>query len=178
MRFLKSCLLSGLVCCIAGAGEVAGPPDREVSEAADFAKYAITEETFRQTALKTPQGAVKAFFSSRAEMRWSLLAREFSTEQLQDFFGGCLVYRGPFGESGTVCGLYNPWWDTILLLETRGLPKVPKVQRFYLLAGEVFRGEPDAAPTAVTVIPKDDPITVEACRRHGASPHVSGRLRP
>ena len=176
MRFVETVLLAGTLCGVTIAAEPPGPADKEVTEVADFAKYAITEESFRQAALKTPQGAVKAFFSPRAEMRWSLLAQEFSPEQLQDFFGGCLTYRGSFDQSGTVCGLYNPWWDTILLLETRGLPQVPKVQRFYLLAGEIFRGETNAAPAAVTVVPKDAPITVEACRRHAATLHVFEEL--
>ena len=181
MHLIKTHLLAGLICCTVGAAEAAEAaktpePDKEVQEAADFSMNALTEESFRRAAAKTPEGAVKAFFSPRAAMRWSALVQEFSTEQLQDFFGGCLIYRGPFGQSGAVCGLYNPWWDTILLLETRGLPDVPKVQRFYLLAGEVFRGEKIGTGTIVTVVPKDAPISVEACRRQVATLHVFEEL--
>ncbi len=160
----KAAIALCAICC--GALHGAPPADDPV----DFAQYALTEESFRQAACETPGEAVKAFFSPRADLRWSNLAREFSEEQLRDFFLGAVVLRGPFSGDGAVCAVYNPWWDTVLLLESSGLPEVPKFNRFYLLAGEIFRGEPVASPPVVhSVIPGDLPIAVEAAKRYAAT---------
>ena len=121
------------------------------------------------------------FFEAAASSRWMVsIAPEFSPEQISDFFVASEVFLGPYNDNGAVVAYYNPWWDAILLTRTNvrgGIPRsedassanAPKITEFEWLGGETFRGETppqDLAKTCVrTVVPEEDPISVEIWRR-------------
>ncbi|MCL1856631.1 MAG: hypothetical protein FWF84_03180, partial [Kiritimatiellaeota bacterium] len=105
------------------------------------------------------------------------IASEFIAYQLSDFFTGALMLAGPQDGNGGAFGLYNPWWDAILLFQTKGaLPEsgddkvvAPKVERFALLSGETFRGEKAATPGTATVMPGKDPFSTAIWRVQAAT---------
>lgn len=134
-----------------------------------------------------------SFFEESAANRWrdevvsaysDDVGGGFSAEQISDFFVASEVFLGPYNENGAVVAYYNPWWDAILLTHTTvrgGIPRsedagsanAPKITEFEWLSGETFRGETppqDLAKTRVrTVVPEEDPISVEIWRRQKAT---------
>lgn len=94
---------------------------------------------FRNMALKDPASAVKGLFSQRAALRWSRIANEYSVEQLTDFFMGTTVLGS---ENFSYPALYNPWWDTVLLMNVSGLQNdAPQIDGFCFVSGMLFRAE-------------------------------------
>lgn len=128
---------------------------------------------FRELALSRPHDAVAASFEEKAKGKWnSQIAPDMIEQQLTDFFTAAMVLSGPQDAQGALMALYNPWWDTLMLLRLRAqrgntLPAV-RISDFYLLSGETFRGEDETAPTAeariLTVVPEKDPLSVEIWR--------------
>ena len=124
------------------------------------AKALYTAATLREIGSKHTEDAVKMLFSPRAALRWQRLAKEFAEDQLNDFFLGATI----LGDKDlNYSALYNPFWDTILLLNSTGLPDVPKVERFALVSGCKFRGEPYAENPADVegTVPKANPYAVD-----------------
>ena len=65
---------------------------------------------------------------------------------LANFFVGSMEITGSYDATSAVSAIYNPFWDTILLLEIK-LPEeggYGSVTKFAMLAGETFRGETPA----------------------------------
>lgn len=97
---------------------------------------------------------------------WGDIAAEFSTAQLRDFFAGANILAGPVSRQNGktawagVMGLYNPWWDAILLMR---LGDDLRIDRMALLGGEAFRLETGAA-SASTVIPNGEPLSLALIR--------------
>lgn len=103
--------------------------------------------------------AVKMFFSQRAEMRWQRISGEYSEEQLNDFFLGS-TYIGT--EDVSYAALYNPWWDTLLVMNLSGLPEVPKVDLFAFVSGCKFRGDANKAPENLEgTVPQAGPYAID-----------------
>ena len=172
MQLLGMALVCAGTLCVAGTGDKAESGTVQ-QETAVFAKMAATEDAFRTMAARDPQMAVNGFFDNLAKLRWENFTRDFSREQLRDFFLGALIFRGAFSEAGGVTGYYNPWWDAILLTYSRGLPDIPRVREFDFLCGELFRGEAvPEKPEYGSVLPEREPLTVsvmalqEKTRRH------------
>ena len=66
------------------------------------------------------------------------------------------------GKSANHCGLYNPWWDAVMLFEASGLSEVPKVEKFAFVSGARFRGETGKdADNLAGVVPQAMPLAVE-----------------
>ena len=120
----------------------------------------FTVSAFREAATQNSASAVKAFFNQRAGIRWMRVSNEFSEDQLQDFFIGSMALGGA---NVNYTALYNPFWDTILLLNATGLPQVPKVDSFAFISGCKFRGEPYAENPADIegTVPKANPYAVD-----------------
>ncbi|MCQ2403562.1 MAG: hypothetical protein MJ202_07550 [Lentisphaeria bacterium] len=104
---------------------------------------AIMVNELRRQGVDNSEGAVKMFFSQRAQLRWQRIAEEYDEEQLNDFFMGS-TYLG--ADDVAYAALYNPWWDAILVMNLSGLPEVPKVDSFALVSGCRFRGDANASP--------------------------------
>jgi len=165
-RILLAALCIGLLPLTSLAEEAAKPEAsgkeaKPVSqETVNGVKVLYTAAALREIACKDTATAVKAFFSPRGEMRWKRVSDEFSAEQLSDFFMGSIILGG---KDEKFSALYNPFWDTILLLNSTGLPDIPKVERFALVSGCKFRGEPYAENPADVegTVPKAKPYVVD-----------------
>ncbi len=161
MKNLKRILLLTLCASLAPLSAFCAEETKPIDEAKVMATKALyTTATLREIGCKDTAGAVKTFFSSRAEIRWKRLATEYAEEQLNDFFTGSMV----LGDSNlNYSALYNPFWDTILLLNSTGLPEVPKVENFAFVSGCKFRSEPYAANPADVegTVPKANPYAVD-----------------
>ncbi len=168
MKFKKItfCAVAILCCCgfsATMAQEEKFTPEQE--EVVDFFKMTLTYEAFRKLAAESPEKAIEGFFTDRAKLRWENLTKDFSREQLRDFFLGALIFQGGFSADSAVTGYYNPWWDAILLTESSGLPAIPKISRFYFLAGEMFRKEKIAdIPDYSGVFSLDNPLAINVSR--------------
>ena len=144
-------------------------------------------ETLRETGMANP-GKIAEFFTDTAKSEWTLnIAPEFFDPLVADFFTAALMLVGPHDHEGGVFGFYNPWWDAILMLQTKGsLPKeeadkmaMPLVTRLAFVSGESFRGEKaEGAPTFETVVPGDDPISVSIWRVQDATVKKFDSLYP
>lgn len=128
--------------------------------------------SFREAAMDDPAAAVQYFMDKEAQDDWNaFVATEMIVQQQTDFFMGAAELSGPADKKGAIAALYNPWWDAILVLdmrvqETSDFESAPlKVSKFAFLSGETFRGEPvKGVPSCRTVVPEDDPLSVELWR--------------
>ena len=129
--------------------------------------------------------SARPLFAPGAWTQWEEGAgREFSNEQIADFFSGAQVLVGPFNGLGAVFAYFNPWWDTLLVVQTEcDAELVPegadasfaaarprssaalRVKAFEWISGETFRGEAASSPPSIrTVVPEGDPLSVEIWR--------------
>jgi len=148
-RFLTA-LAVGLACWL---GAEAAEPEK-TDEEIDFEVDAVlTESELCSQGALAPEVAVKALFTDDAARKWYAITKDnFSEEQLRDFFCGVFILRGPVSKDGSIAGLYNPWWDTILITEsyqsvvaTGGeTGKIRKVGDFVFMSGAAFREDKDA----------------------------------
>lgn len=102
---------------------------------------------FRQTAVGDPEAAVQRTFEDRCQRRWNLRVNNaFTKATLVDFFVGSAPVIGSFNQNHAVGALYNPFWDTLLLLETNLDGQKAAIAKFAFVTGETFRGEKKKAP--------------------------------
>jgi len=135
--------------------------------------FAAQLGAFRELAMKKPQDAVASFFDEKAKGKWnSQIAPDMIDQQLTDYFTGAIALSGPQDAKSSILALYNPWWDTVMLLRmgysVGGVVPEMRITDYYLLSGETFRGEAvcDSAgdPKVLTVVPEKDPLSVEIWR--------------
>ncbi len=193
----------------------------ETDAATRTALFAAAASDFRDKASDRPKEAVEAYFvSANSSMqgggelatrgKWKRdveIRLLLGKEVLADFFTGAILLSGPTRTRGGatkamssegIVGLYNPWWDAMLLLHmaTREvhpdfvMPEAPSlsvtpavvVKDFKFISGETFRGESvekDAvAIRRTTVIPEDDPISAEVWRVTAATVKQFERVLP
>ena len=145
------------------------------SEEGRLLAYAQCVGEFREQAAENPEEAIKTFFDAKASVNWSTrVAAEILYPVQADFFQGGILLSGPQDGNSGIVAIYNPWWDTALLLkgklprETSGDSAAFRIVEFYLLSGETFRGEtPESDERLIrrlTVIPEKDPLSVELWR--------------
>lgn len=148
-----------------------------------FEKFAATKEeritalsgvvsAFRESAIESPKKAIDFYLSDAAKHKWKMLVdAEFAEQQQSDFFTGAIMLSGSQSLRGGIVGLYNPWWDAILLLKCdatgdNGASRAAIcVNELYFVSGETFRGEKGATSVGTrTVVPEKDPLSVELWR--------------
>ena len=159
-RFFVSVFLS-LFCLGAMAQTAADVPDAASLRPALRAIGTVTE--FHRMAMGDPDVAVETFFENRCLRRWRHRMELLKKPQLVDFFVGAMEITGSYDRENAVSAIYNPFWDTILLLELR-FPEMggkASVAKFALLSGETFRGEKPAEKPYATVISNERPQIVE-----------------
>ena len=115
----------------------------------------VTE--FHRMAIGEPEIAAEKFFDNRCFRRWKQRMEPLKKELLTDFFVGSMEITGSYDTTSAVSAIYNPFWDTILLLEMK-LPEeggYGSITKFAMLAGETFRGETPAKYPIKTVVAKN-----------------------
>ena len=83
----------------------------------------VTE--FHRMAIGEPEIAAEKFFDNRCFRRWKQRMEPLKKELLTDFFVGSMEITGSYDATSAVSAIYNPFWDTILLLEIK-LPEDSK----------------------------------------------------
>jgi len=119
----------------------------------------VTE--FHRMAMGDPDVATEMYFENRCFRRWKQ-RMPLKKAQLVDFFVGAMEITGSYDKENAVSAIYNPFWDTILLLELK-LPEMggkAVITKFAMLAGETFRGEKPGKFPFLTVVSKR-PLFVE-----------------
>jgi len=131
--------------------------------------YAEAVGSFREAAMKDPVMAVQTYFSEKTSAAWnSQLSSEFEVAVQADFFRGGILLSGPQNDHSGIVGIYNPWWDAMLLLKCtfdfdRVSEKACTISEFYFLSGETFRDEDSTLGKirTATVVPVQNPLSVE-----------------
>lgn len=116
-----------------------------------------TVTKFHRMAIGEPEIAAEKFLDNRCFRRWKQRMEPLKKELLTDFFVGSMEITGSYDATSAVSAIYNPFWDTILLLEIK-LPEMGgygSVTKFAMLAGETFRGEKPAKYPIKTVVAKN-----------------------
>ena len=175
MSFATAAALSVFALTPAG-GDVMSPSSVSKELTADAQSRVVTcasiASSFREAAMEEPAAAIDYFMDDKAKSRWNVkIATEMSVQQLTDFFTAASTLSGPADKRAGVVGLYNPWWDALLLLKITSNPGANfddaplKISDYVFLSGETFRGEKaDGVTRCVTVVPEADPLSVELWR--------------
>ncbi|MGN0833642.1 MAG: hypothetical protein ACI4RD_08360 [Kiritimatiellia bacterium] len=167
--------------CVAGAAFAASEPTgvrpsfRQDLGDADgrMAAYLCALGDFRNAAVEKASAVVARQFVPAAQTKWNAdVAAEMDDRLLADFFRGAIAMTGPQTPDGGIGGLYNPWWDALLVMRLKPKENGPEasfaVTEFHFLSGETFRGEPvERDPKEIscrTVVPEGDPLSVELWR--------------
>lgn len=152
---------------------VAGAPAQEeamTQEEADrmteFIMYTQWMDAFRKCGMETPEKLPKLFLEpgSTAALEWkAVIEPNFLPETQADFVRGAIPLAGPYSSRKMVMGLYNPYWNAILLFQVSGeLPhseeewdgmRMPKASSLRFMSGEAFCGEHPDEPDFSTVLP-------------------------
>ena len=166
MKTIVSLILLAATLCCPAAEKMSPEVQKAVNEVVDFGKYAMTEEAFRKMAIQNAEDAGKVFFNARAAIRWNRLVKEYSQLCISDFFTGAVVLRGKFDKNGAAGAFYNPFWDTLFIFQSSGLPAVPVIDRFYFIPGEAFRNEKySGEPDYSMIVSLKDPVTVNLLKK-------------
>ena len=158
--FTKLLAVALLFCLCVTAQTSADVPDVKALRPALRVMGTVTE--FHRMAMGNPDVAVESFFENRCLRRWRRMEL-LKKPQWIDFFVGAMEITGSYDRENAVSAIYNPFWDTILLLELK-LPEMggkAVVSKFALLTGETFRGEKPSEKPFATVISNERPQIVE-----------------
>ena len=156
LRMIKKLLaVAWLLCLYAMAQTASEAPSAAALRPALQAMGTVTQ--FHRMAIGEPELAAEKFFEDRCFRRWKQRMELLEKPMLVDFFVGAMEITGSYDRTSAVSAIYNPFWDTILLLELK-LPEMGglgSVTKFAMLAGETFRGETPAKYPFMTVVSKD-----------------------
>ena len=156
LRMIKKLLaIAWLLCLCAMAQTAAEVPSVATLRPALQAMGTVTK--FHRMAIGEPEIAAEKFLDNRCFRRWKQRMEPLKKELLTDFFVGSMEITGSYDATSAVSAIYNPFWDTILLLEIK-LPEeggYGSVTKFAMLAGETFRGETPAKYPIKTVVAKN-----------------------
>ena len=134
--------------------------------------FASIASSFRESGMEDPGAAIQFYFAESARAAWKVSVEDIlAVQQLTDFFTGAMMLSGPVRQQDGIVGLYNPWWDGILLLQIKKEDKlmegqpIGKIAKFRFVSGEAFRGEelPDDVDCR-TVVPEKNPLSPELWR--------------
>lgn len=152
MKLLCMTVISAMCVMAQSATEM---PNSQALRPAFQAMGTVTK--FHRMAIGEPEIAAEKFLDNRCFRRWKQRMEPLKKELLTDFFVGSMEITGSYDATSAVSAIYNPFWDTILLLEIK-LPEeggYGSVTKFAMLAGETFRGEKPAKYPIKTVVAKN-----------------------
>lgn len=183
-KTIKSYLAMFLLAeCVLGEPTSALPSEAkaDLDRATLLSYYAEWADKLRDSAIHFEDEAESvslALFSSGAQSSWNrYVTAELNPLQQADFFLGAQTWMGPFDQSGAVIGFFNPWWNALLVvrskggdlqLSEKGEATPPEVERFAWISGETIRhrqsGTEPVQPAQDTVIPAELPLSVALWR--------------
>ncbi len=161
LHMIKKLLaITWLLCLCAMAQTAAEVPSAAALRPALQAMGTVTQ--FHRMAMGNPEVAAERFCEDRCFRRWKQRMEPLRKEFLVDFFVGAMEITGSYDKESAISAIYNPFWDTILLLELK-LPEMgglAAITKFAMLAGETFRGETPAKYPFTTVVARG-PLFIE-----------------
>ena len=161
LHMIKKLLaIAWLLCLCAMAQTAAEVPSVAALRPALQAMGTVTQ--FHRMAMGNPEVAAERFCEDRCFRRWKQRMEPLRKEFLVDFFVGAMEITGSYDKESAISAIYNPFWDTILLLELK-LPEMgglAAITKFAMLAGETFRGETPAKYPFTTVVARG-PLFIE-----------------
>lgn len=100
----------------------------------------------RVLAAATPGKALQNWMTAGAWKRWNnifggLIHKNGKSPLLSDFFSNAIQMTGSQSETSGITGFYNPYQDTVLLIQTDNSDRIPRIEDFVFLSGPLFRGE-------------------------------------
>ena len=94
----------------------------------------------------TPGKSLENWMTAGAWKRWNaiyggMIHKNGDAPLLSDFFANAIQITGPQSDVCGIFALYNPYQDTILLIQTDNSDRIPRIEDFVFLSGMLFRGE-------------------------------------
>ena len=138
MKTTKFLMTALAVLCVAASSRAAAPaPEQNNSN-----KLAA----LRVLAAATPGNALQNWMTTGAWKRWNdifggMILKNGKAPLLSDFFSNAIQMTGPQSETSGITAFYNPYQDTILLIQTDNADRIPRIEDFVFLSGALFRGE-------------------------------------
>ena len=134
-KFLMTTL--AVLCVAASSGAAAPAPEQNNSS-----KLAA----LRALAAAAPGTSLQNWMTTGAWKRWNdifggMILKNGKAPLLSDFFSNAIQMTGPQSETSGITGFYNPYQDTILLIQTDNADRIPRIEDFVFLSGPLFRGE-------------------------------------
>ena len=176
-KTIKSYLAMFLLAeCVLGEPTSALPSEAkaDLDRATLLSYYAEWADKLRDSAIHFEDEAESvslALFSSGAQSSWNrYVTAELNPLQQADFFLGAQTWMGPFDQSGAVIGFFNPWWNALLVvrskggdlqLSEKGEATPPEVERFAWISGETIRHRQSGTEP---VQPAQDTVIRQNCR--------------
>ncbi len=134
-KILMSVLAAVSVAASAGAAE---PEPKQDSASRLSALRVLTAAT--------PGSALQNWMTAGAWKRWNdifggMIFKNGKAPLLSDFFSNAIQLTGPQTDISGITALYNPYQDTLMLIQTDNADRVPRIENFVFLSGSLFRGE-------------------------------------
>lgn len=94
----------------------------------------------------TPGSALQNWMTAGAWKRWNdifggMIFKNGKAPLLSDFFSNAIQLTGPQSDISGISAFYNPYQDTLMLIQTDNADRVPRIENFVFLSGPLFRGE-------------------------------------
>jgi len=138
MKTTKFLMAALAVLCIAASSRAAAPAS-EQNKSSQLA-------ALRVLAAATPGKALQNWMTTGAWKRWNdifggIILKNGKAPLLSDFFSNAIQMTGPQSETSGITAFYNPYQDTIMLIQTDNADRIPRIEDFVFLSGPLFRGE-------------------------------------
>ena len=116
--------------------------------------------SLRLLAAGMPGRTLQNWMTTGAWKRWNdlyggLINEKGASPILADFFGTAVLLEGPRTDTSGIAAFYNPYQDSIFLIQTDLSDRIPRIEDFAFLSGTLFRGEKtekDRLPEAIAPI--------------------------
>ena len=138
MKTTKILMATLAVLCVAASNWAAAPAPEQNNSSKLAALRVLTAAT--------PGKALQNWMTTGAWKRWNdifggLILKSGKAPLLSDFFSNAIQMTGPQSETSGITAFYNPYQDTILLIQTDNADRIPRIEDFVFLSGPLFRGE-------------------------------------
>ncbi len=97
-------------------------------------------------AVATPGNVFMDWMTPGVLQKWNesygfLIAEDGSSAVMSDFFSNAVMLTGTQNDLNGVFAFFNPFQDTVLLIQTDNADRLPRIEDFVFMTGSDFRGE-------------------------------------
>ena len=137
-----------LMSVLTAAGLAAGVCAAEKTAGKQFVQQngAARLSALRLLTAATPGSSLQNWMTAGAWKRWNdifggMIRKDGKSPLLSDFFSNAIQMTGTQLETSGITGYYNPYQDTVMLIQTDNSDRIPRIEDFVFLSGPQFRGE-------------------------------------